>query len=99
MMPLKKKQPNPNPADDRQERVKIKVAINEIETKKTTKNQWLQGWYTEKSKDNRFLTQPTKGKKKETQINKIRDKHRNMTTDNKEVQNILREYFKNLYSV
>lgn len=32
----KKNKPNPNPADDRQEIIKIKAAINEMETKKTT---------------------------------------------------------------
>lgn len=37
MMQLKKKnKPNPNPADDRQEIIKIKAAINEMETNKQT---------------------------------------------------------------
>lgn len=33
-----------------------------------------------------------------TQINKIRVIHGQITTDTKEIQNLTREYFKNLYS-
>lgn len=33
------------------------------------------------------------------QINRIRNEHGNITTDTKEIQNVIREYFENLCSI
>lgn len=34
-----------------------------------------------------------------TQINRIRGKHGNITTDTKEIKTIVKEYFKNVYFI
>lgn len=47
----------------------------------------------------RLLVQLTKGKKggaEKIQINRVRDKEVNTTTDTNEIQNILKKYFQNL---
>jgi hypothetical protein len=40
----------------------------------------------------------TKWRRGKTQINKIRDENGKITTNTNEIQRIIREYFKNLYS-
>jgi hypothetical protein len=40
----------------------------------------------------------TKQRREKTQINKIRDEKWDITTNTKEIQRIIREYFENLYS-
>jgi RNA-binding protein YlmH len=40
----------------------------------------------------------TKPRREKTQINKIRDKKGDITTNTNEIQRIIRAYFKNLYS-
>lgn len=51
------------------------------------------------NKINRPVAQLTKRSKRETQIIRIRDEQRNIVIDIKEIQNIIRECFKNLYSI
>jgi hypothetical protein len=43
-------------------------------------------------------TNLTRKKRKKTQINKIRDEKGEITTNTSEIQRILREFFKKLYS-
>lgn len=62
----------------------------------------LKRWSFEKinvCKIDRSLAQFTKRKKERTQINRIRNEQGNSTTKNKEIQNIIRKYFKSLYSI
>jgi hypothetical protein len=40
----------------------------------------------------------TKYRKQKTQINKIKDKKGNITTNTNKIKSIIREYFENLYS-
>jgi hypothetical protein len=40
----------------------------------------------------------TKQRRKKTQVNKIRDEKRDITTNTNEIQRIIREYLENLYS-
>ena len=89
-----------NTKSRRQEIVKIRAEINEIETKETIgKFNKINSWFFEKiNKIDKPLATLTKRKREKTQITKIRNEQGNITTDMSEVQNIIRSYFENLYS-
>jgi hypothetical protein len=56
-------------------------------------------WFSEKvNKIDKPLANMTKQRREKTQINKIRDEKWDITTNTKEIQRIIREYFENLYS-
>jgi hypothetical protein len=56
-------------------------------------------WFFEKINNiDRSVAKLTKRKMEKTQINKIRDEKRDSTTNANEIQRLIREYFKNLYS-
>ena len=55
-------------------------------------------FFKKKSKIQRSLAQLTKRKKVKTKINRIRNEQENITTDTKEIQDIIRKYFNTLYS-
>ncbi|KAL6045330.1 hypothetical protein STEG23_032568 [Scotinomys teguina] len=80
--------------------IKLKAEINKIETKKTTQRiKETKSWFFEKiSKIDKTLSRLTKRQRESIQINKIRNEIGVITTDNKEIQRIIRSYFKNLYS-
>lgn len=50
-------------------------------------------------KQDRLFAQLNKRKKRVTPINGLRNKQRNIIIDTKDVQNIIGEYFQNLYSI
>jgi hypothetical protein len=64
--------------------IKIRAKINEIEANKPYKESIKQ--------------KAGKWRREKTQINKIRDKRGNITTNTNKIQRIIREYFENLYS-
>jgi hypothetical protein len=71
-----------------------------VETKRTIKriNQ-TRSWFFEKiNKINKPLTRITRGYRDSILINKIRYEKRDITTGPKEVQNIIRSYYKRIYS-
>ena len=84
----------------RQEIIKIRAEINEIETKKTiAKINKSKSWFFEKiNKIHKALTRLIKKKRERTQINKIRNEKGEITTDTAEIQSILRDYYKQLYA-
>ena len=45
-----------------------------------------------------MLTRPIKKKREKTQINKIRNEKGEVTTENTEIQQNIRDYYKELYS-
>ena len=56
-------------------------------------------WFFWEDKQNWQTTSQThQGKKGENQINKIRNKKEEVTTDNTEIQSIVREYYEQLYA-
>jgi hypothetical protein len=56
-------------------------------------------WFFEKINNiDRSVAKLTKRKMEKTQINKIRDEKGDSTTNANEIQRLIREYFKNLYS-
>ena len=70
------------------------------ETKKTIeKINEPKSWFFEKiNKIDKPLARFTKKKRERTQINKTRNERREITTNTAEIQNILRDYYKQLYA-
>ena len=84
----------------RKEIIKIIAEINEIETKKTrAKINKTKCWFFEKiNKIYKPLARHIKKQRERTQINKIRNEKGEVTTDTAEIQNTLRDYYKQLYA-
>ena len=56
-------------------------------------------WLFEKiNKIDKPLVRLVKKKREKTQINKIRNENREVTTDTAEIQNIIRDYYKQIYA-
>ena len=84
----------------KQEIVKIRAEINEIETKKTIAkiNKTKSRFFEKINKIDKPLARLIKKKRERTQINKIRNEKGEVTTDTAEIQSILRDYYKQLYA-
>ena len=84
----------------RKEIIKIRAEMNEIETKKKiTKFNKTKSWFFQKiNKIDQPLARRIKKRRKRTQISKIRNEKGEVTTDTAEIQNILRDYYKQLYA-
>ena len=79
--------------------IKVRAEINEIESKKMIqKINESKSWFFEKIYINKPLTRLIKKKRERTQINKIRNERGKITTDNKEIQRIVRKYYEQLYA-
>ena len=78
----------------RKEIIKSRAEINEIETKNTiAKINKTKSWFFEKiHKIDKPLARLIKKKRERTQINKIINENREVTTDTTEIQSILRDY-------
>jgi hypothetical protein len=89
-----------NPKTNRREIIKIRAEINGIETKKTIQRiNEAKNWFFEKiNKIDRPLANLTKMRREKTQISRIRNAKGEITTNTMEVQEIIRDYFENLYS-
>ena len=84
----------------RKEIIKIRAEINEKEMKETiTKINKTKSWFFEKiSKIGKPLARLIKKKRERAQINKIRNEKGEVTVDTAEIQNIIRDYYKQLYA-
>jgi hypothetical protein len=98
---LLEKQEQANPKTNRRrEIIKIRAEINEIETKRTIQRiNETKSWFFEKiNKIDGSLANLTKMRRQKTQISKMRNAKREITTNTREVQVIIRDYFENLHS-
>ena len=84
----------------RKEIIKIRAEINEKQMKETiVKINKTKCWFFEKiNKVDKPLARLIKKKREKNQINKIRNEKGEVTTDNAEIQRIIRDYYEQLYS-
>ncbi|KAL6081756.1 hypothetical protein STEG23_016838 [Scotinomys teguina] len=80
----------------RKEIIKLRAEINKIETKKTIQriNETKTWFFVKINKIDKPLSRLTKMQRESIQINKIRNEIGDITTDNEEIQRIIRSYFK-----
>ena len=97
---LEQKEANSPKRSRRQEIVKLRAEINQIETKKTIQRiSKTKSWFFERiNKIDKPLAKLTKGPRGSIQINKIRNEKGDITTEMEEIQKIIRSYYKSLYS-
>ena len=85
----------------RKEITKIRAEMNEKEMKMTIiKINKTESWFFEKiNKINKPLARFIKEKREKNQINKIKNENGEITTDNTEIQRIIRNYYQNQYNI
>ena len=84
----------------RKEKLKIRAEVNEKETKETiAKINKAKSWFFERiNKIDKPLARLIKTQREKNQINKIRNENGKFTTDNTEIQRIIRDYYQQLYA-
>jgi hypothetical protein len=88
---LEQKEANSPKRNRKQEIIKLRAEINQMETKRTTQriNQ-TRSWFFEKiNKIHKHLARVTRGHRDSILINKIRNEKGDITTELEEIQNII----------
>ena len=96
---LEKEEQKPPKISRRKEIIKIQAEMNEKEMKETiVKINKTKSWFFEMiNKIDKPLARLIKKKREKNQINKIRNEKGEVTTDNAEIQRIIRDYYEQLY--
>jgi hypothetical protein len=83
-----------------QEIIKLRVEINQVETRRTIqKINQLRSWLFEKiNKIDKPLARLTRGHRESILFNEIRNEKGDLTTDPEEIQNTIRSLYKRLYT-
>ena len=97
---LEQKEANSPKRSRRQEIIKLRGEINQVETRRTIqKINQTRSWFFEKiNKIDKPLARLTRGHRDSILINKIKNEKGDITTEPEEIQNIIRSYYKRLYS-
>ena len=97
---LEQREANSPKRSRQQEIIKLRAEINQIETKRTIQRiNKSRSWFFEKiNKIDKPLARLTRGHRDSIQINKIRNEKGDITMETVEIQNIIRSYYKSLYS-
>ena len=95
---LEKEMKNPR-VSRRKELIKIRAEVIEKETKETiAKINITKSWFFEKiNKIEKPLARLIKKQREKNQINRIRNENGEITTDNTEIQRIIRDYYQQFY--
>ena len=96
---LEKEMKNPR-VSRRKELIKIRAEVIEKETKETiAKIKKTKSWFFEKiNKIEKPLARLIKKQREKNQINRIRNENGESTTDNTEIQRIIRDYYQQFYN-
>ena len=97
---LEKEEQSNTKSSRRQEIVKIRAESNEIETKRNNQkiDKIIICFFEKINKFDKPLVTVMKRRSEKTQITEILDEKGNIMIDTIEIQKIIRNYFKNLYS-
>jgi len=97
---LEQKEANTRRRSIRQDIIKLRAEINQVETKRTIERiNRTKSWFFQKvNKIDKPLARLTRGPRECVQINKIRNEKGDITTESEEIQKIIRSYYKSLYS-
>jgi hypothetical protein len=97
---LEQKEANLPKSNRWQETIKLRAEINQVETKRTIQriNQTRSCFFEKINKIDKPLARLTRRHRDSILINKIRNEKGEITTEHEEIQNIIRSYYKRLYS-
>ena len=97
---LEQKEANSPKRSRQQEIIKLSAEINQVERKRTIQRiKQTRSWFFEQiNKIGKPLARITRGHRDSILINKIRNEKGDITTEHEEIQNIIRSYYKRLYS-